>query len=58
MFNRWGEIVWESHDSKITWDGYYHGKALPEGSYVWTIKAGDLVNDDVHIFNGNLNIIR
>jgi len=58
VFNRWGEIVWESHDSKITWDGYYHGKALPEGSYVWTIKAGDLVNDDVHIFNGNLNIIR
>lgn len=39
VFNRWGEIVWESFDADCRWDGKYSKKQLtcPEGIYNWKI---------------------
>ena len=36
IFNRWGEIVFESNDLDACWDGTYKGENLPLGMY--TIK--------------------
>ena len=58
VFNRWGEVVWESHDPSIGWDGTYKGKVIPQGTYTWVIRANDQLNDDKHTFNGYINIIR
>lgn len=58
IFNRWGEIVWESKDPSVSWDGYYKGKPLPQGSYQWLVTGGDLHNDDIHTFNGSVTILR
>ena len=37
IFDRWGEIIFESHDPNIGWDGTYHGKICQDGVYVWKI---------------------
>ncbi|HEY9044781.1 MAG TPA: gliding motility-associated C-terminal domain-containing protein [Ohtaekwangia sp.] len=38
IFNRWGSMVFESHDTDIGWDGYdRHGKFMPAGVYVYKI---------------------
>ncbi len=58
IFNRWGEVVWESHDLEIPWDGTYNGEKLPTGTYVWTITTKDLINDAKYTYNGHVSIIK
>lgn len=58
VFNRWGEIVWESHDIAGTWDGTYDGKIVPEGTYTWTIETKDLITDKKYTFNGFVSILK
>lgn len=35
IFNRWGELIFESTDINVGWDGYYRGKICPQDVYVW-----------------------
>lgn len=58
IFNRWGEIIWESHDPSAQWDGTYKGVIVQSGTYVWTVSFGDLLNDARYEFNGTVNILR
>jgi gliding motility-associated-like protein len=37
IFNRWGEVIFESNDKSIVWDGIYKGEPMVEGVYPWTI---------------------
>lgn len=34
VFNRWGELIFESTDLNIGWDGYYRGQISPQDVYV------------------------
>lgn len=43
IFNRWGELIFETHDINIGWDGYYRGELCEQGVYVW--KAEVLFQD-------------
>lgn len=58
IYNRWGEMVFESYDLDIGWDGTYNGKPMQTGTYLWTIKAQDRFNDGKYTWNGNVNILR
>lgn len=57
IFNRWGELIFESTDLKYGWDGYYHGKLSPQGVYVWKI---DLKWNNGKTFNkvGDVTLLR
>jgi gliding motility-associated-like protein len=35
IYNRWGEVVFESTDMRKVWDGTVAGKPAPAGMYVW-----------------------
>jgi len=35
IFNRWGELIFESFDSSNQWDGTYQGQKVQEDVYVW-----------------------
>jgi gliding motility-associated-like protein len=37
IFNRWGEIIFESKDRNTVWDGIYRGDPMPIGVYPWII---------------------
>lgn len=58
IFNRWGEVVWESHNPDEAWDGNYNGKPVQSGTYVWTAKVKNPNNDEKVEFNGFINVIR
>ncbi|WP_247236384.1 gliding motility-associated C-terminal domain-containing protein [Telluribacter sp. SYSU D00476] len=39
IFNRWGETVFYSRGYGSPWDGFYKGKVVEPGSYIYIIKA-------------------
>ena len=58
IFNRWGEIVWETNDPKSTWDGTYNNIKCSDGSYTWVVRFGMIKDDGKREFSGNLTIIK
>jgi gliding motility-associated-like protein len=58
IFNRWGEMIWESHDKDAKWDGTCGGLPVPQGTYVWRAGAKDIYNDGKYEFQGHINVIR
>ena len=38
IFNRWGELIFESNTPNNAWDGNYKGKISPVGVYVYSLK--------------------
>jgi len=41
IFNRYGQVIFESNDPNKGWDGTYKGVAQNSGNYVWSLKATD-----------------
>lgn len=41
IFNRYGDLVFETNQWLKGWDGNYRGKKQPAGVYVWIIKGTD-----------------
>jgi len=37
VFNRQGQLVWETRDWTRKWDGRVNGEPLPPGTFVWTL---------------------
>ena len=37
IFNRWGELIFETNDIMFGWDGYYKGEMSPAGGYAYII---------------------
>ncbi len=58
IFNRWGEIMFESYNAEVGWDGTYHGEIVPQGTYTWKIDFKLEKNDARKMISGHLNIIR
>lgn len=57
VFNRWGEMVWESNDPTVTWNGEYKDQMVQSGSYSWIITAYYPTNDDVVQYVGHLKVL-
>ncbi|MDD5814962.1 MAG: PKD domain-containing protein, partial [Bacteroidales bacterium] len=39
IFNRWGQLVFETSDINVGWDGHFNGTMAPEGMYTWVAKG-------------------
>lgn len=58
IYNRWGELIFESHNMQIGWDGSYAGtERVQDGTYTWVIRFKDLTNT-LHERNGHLSLLR
>lgn len=58
IYNRWGEIVWETRDPEQAWDATYNGKPVSDGTYTWFIRTRDLLDDEKYEFQGHVNVFR
>lgn len=58
VYNRWGEVIWESHDTNVGWDGTYHGQMVQSGVYQWKIEFKNSNNDERKTYYGHVNILR
>lgn len=57
IFNRWGEIVYESTNVNAQWDGTMDGEEAPIGAYVWQIKYTENAGKKGEL-KGLVNLIR
>jgi gliding motility-associated-like protein len=57
IFNRWGEVIWESHDSSVGWDGTYNGRLVQNGMYTWKIEFTTTNNDERKFTIGHINVL-
>ena len=60
VYDRWGEVIWETHDAAQSWDGTYGalGTKVPAGVYSWRMQYEPKENDDRKVVTGQLNLIR
>lgn len=58
VFNRWGEVLFESNDAEFGWDGTYGGKIVQDGTYIWKIKYRVKGVDKPQEMSGHVNLIR
>jgi gliding motility-associated-like protein len=57
IYDRWGNLVFQTTDHRQGWDGSFRGKRMPAGTFGWTVSAstsdGRLINK-----HGTLQLIR
>lgn len=60
IFNRWGELMFESNDPEEAWTGNYRdgGNFVPDGLYFYRIHVRDTRNEIGHIFEGHITVVR
>jgi gliding motility-associated-like protein len=57
IFNRWGQVVFESVNPYLGWDGMYHGVPQPMDVYAYTLEAE--FSDGTHATKkGDITLIR
>ena len=44
IFNRWGQLIFESTDPELGWDGKYKGNAAPQGTYIYRLVYQNVFN--------------
>ena len=59
IFNRYGEIIWESYDASVAWDGTYGDRGLvPDGVYIWQIDFKETMSDKRHKHRGHVTVLK
>jgi gliding motility-associated-like protein len=58
IFNRWGELVFESHDLEYGWDGYFRSQEQPSGVFVYFMKYLACDGYRAKVLKGSLNLIK
>lgn len=60
IYNRWGELIFESHDMNVGWDGTYsqYDKKVQDGVFTWKIEARIKNSSDTKIFVGHASILK
>ncbi|MBK6522253.1 MAG: gliding motility-associated C-terminal domain-containing protein [Sphingobacteriaceae bacterium] len=57
VFNRYGELIFQTTDLKVGWDGYFNGKLCQQDAYVW---KANITFFDGTVFNkvGSVTLLR
>ncbi len=58
IFDRWGELIFETTDVDQGWDGRYKGDKCQEGVYVWKIDYTNVVDGSNQNVIGHVSLIR
>jgi gliding motility-associated-like protein len=58
IFDRWGEVVFETENHEIGWDGTYAGQIAMDGAYTWRIEVKTKPTDERMLITGHLVLLR
>ena len=60
IFDRWGELIFESFDLHVGWDGTYkvNQGMVQDGMYIWKIDFKLKKNDDRRLVTGHVNVLK
>ncbi len=56
VYNRWGQMIFESNNVNNQWDGTHQGEKVPMGSYVYKVIAKGVVGKQT-TKDGTVNIV-
>ena len=57
IFNRWGELIYESDDVDVGWDGYINGILSPQDVYVYKASV-EFLNGQQKSYVGSVTLLR
>ena len=57
IYNRWGQLVFESSNINNQWDGTFQGVKSPAGIYIYNIQAEGYYQGDFHK-EGTISIVK
>ena len=57
IYNKWGELIFESNSQDRGWDGYYNGRLSPSGAYVYKLELRFSDGRDI-VKVGDVTLIR
>jgi gliding motility-associated-like protein len=58
IYDRWGQLVYESTDIDKGWDGNYRGRQEPEEKYLWFICVQETATTPNNCMAGTLTLLR
>lgn len=58
VFDRWGEVVFETTSPDGSWDGKFKGKELDSGVFVYVLEIMLDTDTELQKFKGNLTLIK
>ncbi len=58
IYNRWGEMVWESYDYTAGWDGTYGDVLVQDGVYIWQLTFKENGSDKKYDEFGHISVLR
>jgi len=59
IFNRWGELVFESYNAAVGWNGTYaDGPLVEDGVYIWKIDFRETMSDKRHEYYGQVTVLK
>lgn len=60
IFNRWGEMIFQSRDQNFEWDGTFKGNEVPVATYSYLIryKGAEDPEEEVYEVRGGVTVIR
>ncbi|MEZ4923164.1 MAG: gliding motility-associated C-terminal domain-containing protein [Crocinitomicaceae bacterium] len=57
IFNRWGEVIYQTYIINDSWDGTYLGENVRDGVYIWKVIVTDNVGLE-HEYVGHVTLLR
>jgi gliding motility-associated-like protein len=57
IFNRWGELIFESDDQNVSWNGNHSGKSASKGVFAYTLTYNDN-SGTPQVVSGNITVIK
>lgn len=57
IFSRWGQLLFESDDLKVGWNGYYKNQLCTQGVYIWKATC-KFSTGQLKVLTGDVTLIR
>ena len=58
IFDRWGNLLFQTDDIYSSWNGKFNGKIVKDGTYAWRINFLENETDKRHFQMGHVNVIK